>query len=233
MGFNDNRVTMRSEYWGQGAHNALFIVGDFLQQSFRAKALDSKARFGVPKDASKAVPPGMFDALWGRANAWWSSVFPDSSGTAAVAQPTPVPALPAPPPMPEPAVIAEPLRLPDSGALPPQQPFSRPPDAVLGAPAPRVPDAVIPAPQPLPPTNVDMAPAHALRPPPQAGRAPMASGSATGDVILPQPPREDRESVTQPAEPAAPAPLPAATGDASSPGSEPAASSTPAAPATQ
>ncbi len=28
VGFNDTRVTMRSNYWGQGGHNAIFIVGD-------------------------------------------------------------------------------------------------------------------------------------------------------------------------------------------------------------
>lgn len=29
VGFNDQRVTFRTHWWGQGAHNALFIVGDF------------------------------------------------------------------------------------------------------------------------------------------------------------------------------------------------------------
>jgi penicillin-binding protein 1A len=28
VGFNDGRVTLRSDYWGQGAHSALPIVGD-------------------------------------------------------------------------------------------------------------------------------------------------------------------------------------------------------------
>jgi penicillin-binding protein 1A len=36
VGFNDNRVTMRSNYWGQGGHSAILLVGDF----FRA-ALDN------------------------------------------------------------------------------------------------------------------------------------------------------------------------------------------------
>ena len=30
VGFNDRRVTFRSQFWGQGAHNALFVVGEFL-----------------------------------------------------------------------------------------------------------------------------------------------------------------------------------------------------------
>ncbi len=29
VGFNDRRVTFRSNFWGQGAHNALFLVGDY------------------------------------------------------------------------------------------------------------------------------------------------------------------------------------------------------------
>ncbi len=33
VGFNDRRVTFRSTFWGQGAHNALFVVGDYLQRA--------------------------------------------------------------------------------------------------------------------------------------------------------------------------------------------------------
>ncbi|RJX31953.1 MAG: penicillin-binding protein [Oxalobacter sp.] len=33
VGFNDARVTMRSGYWGQGAHNALSVVGDFFKEA--------------------------------------------------------------------------------------------------------------------------------------------------------------------------------------------------------
>ena len=29
VGFNDSRVTMRSNYWGEGGHNAVLLVGDF------------------------------------------------------------------------------------------------------------------------------------------------------------------------------------------------------------
>lgn len=45
VGFNDPRVAMRSEHWGQGAHNALHVVGDFLQQAQADGALDAQARF--------------------------------------------------------------------------------------------------------------------------------------------------------------------------------------------
>ena len=31
VGFNDQRVTFRTNFWGQGAHNALFLVGDYFQ----------------------------------------------------------------------------------------------------------------------------------------------------------------------------------------------------------
>jgi penicillin-binding protein 1A len=68
MGFNDNRVTMRSEYWGQGAHNALFVVGDFLQQSVKAGKLDPKAAFAAPRIQDE---PTLLD----RAGDWWNSVF--------------------------------------------------------------------------------------------------------------------------------------------------------------
>jgi penicillin-binding protein 1A len=40
VGFNDNRVTMRSGYWGQGAHNALFVVGDFYRQVIAARLIE-------------------------------------------------------------------------------------------------------------------------------------------------------------------------------------------------
>ena len=35
VGFNDGRIAFRSNYWGQGAHNALSIVGDFYRRLLR------------------------------------------------------------------------------------------------------------------------------------------------------------------------------------------------------
>ena len=32
IGFNDPRITMRSNYWGEGRHNALLLVGDFFSK---------------------------------------------------------------------------------------------------------------------------------------------------------------------------------------------------------
>jgi penicillin-binding protein 1A len=36
VGFNDNRVTMRSNYWGQGGHSAILLVGDFFKTALDA-----------------------------------------------------------------------------------------------------------------------------------------------------------------------------------------------------
>jgi penicillin-binding protein 1A len=45
VGFNDNRVTMRSNYWGQGGHNAILVVGDFFRAAFDGGQLDATALF--------------------------------------------------------------------------------------------------------------------------------------------------------------------------------------------
>ncbi|HSV53903.1 MAG TPA: transglycosylase domain-containing protein [Burkholderiaceae bacterium] len=47
VGFNDNRVTMGSD-WGQGARSALPIVGDFFQLTLKAKAIDVAMQFVTP-----------------------------------------------------------------------------------------------------------------------------------------------------------------------------------------
>ncbi len=51
VGFNDQRVTIRSNYWGQGAHNALRIVGDFMRQGQRSKLLALERSFPVVRAA--------------------------------------------------------------------------------------------------------------------------------------------------------------------------------------
>jgi penicillin-binding protein 1A len=45
VGFNDNRVTMRSAYWGQGGHNAILLVGDFFKTALDAGKIDREALF--------------------------------------------------------------------------------------------------------------------------------------------------------------------------------------------
>ena len=54
VGFNDARVTMRSNYWGQGGHNALLLVGDFFRSALKAKLIDGKAQF---PQARRPTPP--------------------------------------------------------------------------------------------------------------------------------------------------------------------------------
>jgi penicillin-binding protein 1A len=48
VGFNDPRVTMRSEYWGQGAHNALNVVGDAMRAALAQRLVDERAEFPTP-----------------------------------------------------------------------------------------------------------------------------------------------------------------------------------------
>ena len=45
VGFNDNRVTMRSNYWGQGGHNAILLVGDFFKTALDDGKIDKDALF--------------------------------------------------------------------------------------------------------------------------------------------------------------------------------------------
>ncbi|MDI1257953.1 transglycosylase domain-containing protein [Aquabacterium sp.] len=49
VGFNDQHVTMRGSYWGQGGHSALLLVGDFLRTAFKQKLVDSQATFASPR----------------------------------------------------------------------------------------------------------------------------------------------------------------------------------------
>jgi penicillin-binding protein 1A len=65
VGFNDSRVTLRSDYWGQGAHSALPIVGDFFQRAQRAKLVDSRVRFATDQE------PGWFAERSGRLREWF------------------------------------------------------------------------------------------------------------------------------------------------------------------
>ena len=52
VGFNDNRVTLRSDYWGQGAHSALPMVGDFTARALRARLIDPRQRFEAPDNSN-------------------------------------------------------------------------------------------------------------------------------------------------------------------------------------
>jgi penicillin-binding protein 1A len=58
VGFNDSRVAMRSDYWGQGGHNAILLVGDFMKAVTKGGLLSSKPRFPPP---THPAPPPMPD----------------------------------------------------------------------------------------------------------------------------------------------------------------------------
>ncbi len=58
VGFNDPRVTIRSNHWGQGGHNALRLVGAFMRQAQKAKLIDTRGEFPqVERDPPEAPDP--------------------------------------------------------------------------------------------------------------------------------------------------------------------------------
>jgi len=61
VGFNDSRITMRSNYWGEGGHNAVLLVGDFFQRAFDARLIDDGARFPYARPRDSIIEP-YFDA---------------------------------------------------------------------------------------------------------------------------------------------------------------------------
>ncbi|RQV05489.1 penicillin-binding protein [Burkholderia cenocepacia] len=71
VGFDDGSVTLRSDYWGAGAHSALPIVGSFYDAALRARAIDPHVQFSPdfrPRSApapKRRAPPhsGLFDWL--------------------------------------------------------------------------------------------------------------------------------------------------------------------------
>jgi penicillin-binding protein 1A len=61
VGFNDNRITMRNDSWGQGAHNALYLVGEFVQHAEKAGLVDAKATFTAPHVRPQPRPAPVTD----------------------------------------------------------------------------------------------------------------------------------------------------------------------------
>jgi penicillin-binding protein 1A len=57
VGFNDSRVTMRSNYWGEGGHNAVLVVGDFFKQALDARLIDGGARFPYERPHDSFMDP--------------------------------------------------------------------------------------------------------------------------------------------------------------------------------
>jgi penicillin-binding protein 1A len=102
VGFDDGRVTLGSNYWGEGAHSALPIVGDFFQRALRARLIDSRARFNTE------VEPGTYQVFRDKLHAWVAYLFGSHTQTQGQKQshtqaassvhhaaPKPVPAAPA------------------------------------------------------------------------------------------------------------------------------------------
>ncbi|MBR7990853.1 transglycosylase domain-containing protein [Burkholderia cenocepacia] len=71
VGFDDGSVTLRSDYWGAGAHSALPIVGSFYDAALRARAIDPRVQFSPDFRPRSAPAPkrrapqhsGLFDWL--------------------------------------------------------------------------------------------------------------------------------------------------------------------------
>ncbi len=105
VGFNDNRITLRSDYWGQGARSALPIVGDAFHYALANRLIDPRQRF-VSKEE-----PGLLQRGW----RWLSGLWADPEPAP---EPRPAPRRPRPqaPPPPEapPAVPVAPTPAPSS-----------------------------------------------------------------------------------------------------------------------
>ncbi len=65
VGFNKPTLTFRTNYWGQGAHNALFVVGDFFGTVLQdADLAFPDTRFLPPEGWSIPLPlPGTYDVI--------------------------------------------------------------------------------------------------------------------------------------------------------------------------
>jgi len=104
VGFNDGRITLRSDYWGQGAHSALPIVGDVTAQALRTKLIDPRARFEAP-------PEGFFSQLTKGLRDWAQGLM-------------------APEPAPVPQPVRQPAPVPEEVVEEPAAPASEPVEVV-------------------------------------------------------------------------------------------------------
>jgi penicillin-binding protein 1A len=173
VGFNDNRVTMRSSYWGQGAHNALLLVGDFMQQTTKASLVNAKAAFAAPRMRDQEKP------LFDRMGDWWNSVFNIPAEAPAEPEVAAVPPVSLEPPVLEPppqSVTAVPAPL----ALPAPAPSVSPDAPVLADSLPqRVPAFPRPLEQPAPARPTDSIAGT------QVYRTPSTRGTTAPDPSLP------------------------------------------------
>ncbi|MGE5220055.1 MAG: penicillin-binding protein 1A [Chloroflexota bacterium] len=70
VGFDDSRVTMRSNYWGEGGRNALPVVGDFFETSIASRLIDGRVEFPFARPSESIWEP-FFDA----AKDWLGDIF--------------------------------------------------------------------------------------------------------------------------------------------------------------
>ena len=150
VGFNDGRVTLRSDYWGQGARSALPIVGDVTAQALRARLIDPRVRFEAPPDTS------LFGPLLGRLRDWAQGLLGSEPVPEPAAPPEPPPAAPT-----EETLEPEVPEAPGAAAAPAPGPVSAPASA---------PDALLDLLNRLPQTAPDVAPV----PPASPGAPPRA-----------------------------------------------------------
>lgn len=173
VGFDDGRVTL-GNYWGEGAHSVLPIVGDFYQRALRARLIDSRVRFDTE------VQPSRFDVFRDKLRAWmawFSGAKPETPAVSGPVHPIPAAPKPASPSEPASAAASTPSAEPASAAIP--SPASAP------APASEPPLIGVPssAPAAVPGTAASGAPAPALAPtilPPSSG-----AGSSRGNGGFP------------------------------------------------
>ena len=137
VGFNDSRVTLRSDYWGQGAHSALPIVGDVFSRALRAKLIDANAKFEAPDNHH------WYSDVWTRASAWVAGLFAKTPEPAHKPKaPVKHPAAPAPAvtvPTPSAASDSGPLPVPVASAVLAQPEYAVPASAPRGTTIPGVP----------------------------------------------------------------------------------------------
>ena len=78
VGFNDSRITLRSEHWGQGAYSALPMVGELTARALRGRMADPRARFEEPDSGN------WLSRLWRGAGNWllgqWGGIWSDLVG---------------------------------------------------------------------------------------------------------------------------------------------------------
>jgi len=82
VGFNDARITMRSNYWGEGGHNAILVVGDFFRLILNAQFIDPGAQFPYSRPREYFWEPFL-----DRLKDWWLG---ESAGSVAVQPSKPV-----------------------------------------------------------------------------------------------------------------------------------------------